>query len=246
VQFENEWDPFYDRDDSFGFVTAQLALGQYSQIESKTAGGNINGSNGFAPGFDIGVQYYYLKNSFARFESEQQVFNIDNPLSGSSPSSLNFTYSYYQVAFGYDFYLHTFMRGLRISPSLIYTTVNTKPTASSPVAYTGTNTDGAGVQIQTALPLAKGYFITEVGMNLDIILSPKIRESPLTSGDSKSSLNGINFYGLVPYSDTIRFRAELSLNSVNATFSGRTNRSPSISSTNIQMITESIGIDYLF
>lgn len=237
-----------DRENSTGIFTAQGMITQYNESTQLVSGANPSSSNSFAPGISLGLQMNFLKNLFfVDFNTQLNTFSGTNSLAGSAPNQLSFTLTRYMAAVGIDYMLEDDGGDdrIKLTGSLGFSSFKTDVSTSSPTALTSTQTDGLILQVKAAMPLYAGSLVN-VGAKVDLNLSPRFSETPVSSGSGKPSITSLGLFGIFPYSDKINIRADLGVTNISVSFSGAATRSNPSASTSIQTLSEQVGIEYLF
>ena len=237
----------FDRNNSFGIFTIQGLITQYKESTELISGTNVSASNSVAPGINLAVQIYPLKNIFVSVGTQLSNFGRNNTLAGSTPIGLSYTLSRHTGYVGYDYTFEDSEPSdqIKFSAALGFASLQTNVTTTTPTAFTSTQTDTMALQLKAAMPLAPEYPIT-IGAQFDIFFSPKLAESPVDSGTGKPSLTSFGLFGVYPVSDKLNVRIDLGVMNINANFSGTGSRTNPAASNSIQTVSEQLGIEYLF
>lgn len=235
-----------DRQNSTGILTAQGIITQYNESSELTNGTTVSAKQSFAPGALLGVKYFLYENFYGQLALQMNQFNAGNSLTGSTPFNLSYTYFHYTGSVGYDYQFSEedsdpITLGAAIGIASYKTTVST----STPTALTSTQTDTILLQFKGEMLVLPEYLIT-AGARFDLALTPKLKESPVSSGDSKPSLTSFSFYGIYPLNEKLRTRFDLGLTQIQTSFSGATSRTPPARSTSINLMNLQAGVEYLF
>jgi hypothetical protein len=250
-EMDEDKESLIDKNHSLGVFTAQGVITQYKESSELTDGTTAGSSNNLAPGVYLGVQLYFIKNLFVDINTQMNIFSGDNMLSGSTPSNLSYTYSRYAASIGYDYFLINEKTpneadAFKLTGALGLSFFKSDVSNSTPTALTSTQTDSLVLKLKATMPLNPDYPMA-VGARFDIFLSPKLSESPVSSGDSQPTITSFGIFGLYTLSDRLRLRADIGITNINSSFSGTATRpSPTAKSTSIQTINEQVGLEYLF
>jgi hypothetical protein len=247
---EIEKENLLDKNNSLGVLTAQGVITQYKESSELTDGTTAGSSNSLAPGVYLGVQLYLIKNLFVDLNTQMNFFSGDNLLSESTPYHLSYALTRYTASIGYDYFITdketpTEADAIKLTGALGLASFKTDVSNTTPTALTSTQTDSLVLQLKASMPLPYEYPMA-LGARYDIFLSPKLSESPVSSGDSKPSMTSIGIFGLYTVSDKLRVRADIGITNINSSFSGAATRANPAKSTSIQTMNEQIGIEYLF
>lgn len=229
----------------FGKVILQGGVTQYDESSRFTSGSTASARNLFSPTINLLGQMWITKNIFIEGETKHAVFSASNDLSGSSPGTLNYWYSFYHISVGYNFLFNDDFWGPKVSAQLGYALHETHVSDSSPTAFTSTKTDGFNFKVSGSFPFTPDYPF-EIGAYFHWMLLPKFSESPVSSGSSNVNINSFSFFGSYISSPSLRYRLDLSFGQIQADFSGSGLRIPATRSTTIGINSQTFGIEYLF
>lgn len=235
-----------DRENSSGVLTAQGVITQYSESSELSNGTTVSAKQSFAPGAHLGVKYFIGDGFYGQVGVQMNQFNANNSLAGSTPFTLSYNYFQYAGLLGYDYRFSEegddpIILGAALGISSYKTTVS----ASTPTALTSTQTDTILLQFKGEMLILPEHEIT-AGARFDLALNPKLKESPVSSGDSKPSITAFSFYGIYPLSYKLRTRFDLGIAQLQTSFSGATTRTPPARSTSINLLNLQMGVEYLF
>lgn len=237
-----------DRENSFGVFTAQGLITQYTESTQLLSGSNPSSSNSFAPGLSLGLQLYFMKRLFfADMSTQISSFSGTNSLAGSTPNQLGFTLTRYTALVGMDYMLDedSSSNKIKLSGALGFASTKTDVSTSTPTSLTSTQTDGLIVQAKASMPWSSDSGLI-IGGKLDLFLTPRFSESPVSSGRANVNITSLGLFGIYPYSDKINIRADLGVSNISVSFSGAASRANPSVSTSIQTLNEQVGIEYLF
>jgi hypothetical protein len=238
----------FDRHNTSGILTAQLAITQYSETNSLVNGSEAHSSQSFAPGLHFGALYYLKNNFFADLTYQLSTFSASNGLSGSSPANLSFNLTKYSLSAGYD-YIYEDEDGtedsVKFTGIIGLTNYKTSVSDSSPVSLTSTETSAVNLTFQASMPITQTLPLT-IGGHFDLFFNPNYSESPVNSGSASTSMTSFGFFGTYKLSDNYNARADFTLTDINNRFSGSASRANPAGSAKQEYMTERFGIEYLF
>lgn len=237
---EDKKNELLDRENTTGYLTAQGVVTQYNESSALISGNTASASQNMALGLNLGFYYKIKQSYFFDLGLQMNSFSADNGLNASTPFSLSYTYTRYAGLFGYNYSY----KNWALSAALGYSNLKTAVSDSTPTALTNTNTSGFLLQLKGETPLT--HFPVTMGGKFEMLLSPSFSESPVNSGSAKASLTSFGVYGLYTYSNNIRLRADLTMSTLSATFSGAGTRTDPSTKTSIQTTSEYFGLEYLF
>lgn len=236
-----------DRENSFGVFTAQGLITQYTESTQLLSGANPSSSNSFAPGLSLGIQLYFKQRLFfVDFNTQISSFSATNSLAGSTPNQLSFTLTRYTALVGTDYLLdEDSSNKIKLSGAVGIVSSKTDVSTSIPTSLTSTQTDGIILQAKASMPWSAESGLN-IGGKLDLYMSPKFSETPVSSGNANVNITSLGLFGIYPYSDKINIRADFGVSNISVSFSGAATRTNPSVSTSIQTLNEQIGIEYLF
>jgi hypothetical protein len=238
----------FDRHNTSGILTAQLAITQYSETNSLVNGSEAHSSQSFAPGLHFGALYYLKNNFFADLTYQLSTFSASNGLSGSSPANLSFNLTKYSLSAGYD-YIYEDEDGtedsVKFTGIIGLTNYKTSVSDSSPVSLTSTETSAVNLTFQASMPITQTLPLT-IGGHFDLFFNPNYSESPVNSGSASTSMTSFGFFGTYKLNDNYNARADFTLTDINNRFSGSASRANPAGSAKQEYMTERFGIEYLF
>ncbi|MBC7420943.1 MAG: hypothetical protein H7328_09455 [Bdellovibrio sp.] len=237
--------PLDSKSEHIGKATIQGGLMQYAESTSLASGVSVDAKQDFSPTFLLGGQLFFLKDFFVDFNIRQSFFSADHSLAGSTPKDLSYTVSRYSGAIGYIYLIDGTPSGPQVSGAIGLTSYKTQVSATTPVALTSTQTDGISLKLTGIIPLQPEYPFA-IGADAQFLVSSNFSESPVSSGSSNSTVTAVSVFATYNYSPTIRYRADLGFESINASFSGVSTRANPSKSTTIKSTSQLFGIEYLF
>lgn len=229
----------------YGKIGILAGLGTYSQSSSLVGGGSAEGRTSLAPQLAVSGEFWYSPNWIIQGEVKQSIFQISNTLQNSDPSKVDMSVSEYSMAVGYNFLLLEDFFGPKIQvfggyDSHSYNAGSTSPTAFTKMSYSALHLKFAGsFEVSETFPM-------QLGAYFKFFLSPRLSESPVSSGSSSNKLNSFGFFGTYRMTQNYSLRGELNFDYFTSDFSGTGSRSPEASSTNSKFNVLAFGIEYLF
>lgn len=223
-----------------GVITAQGVFSQLKESVVPVTGNNFELSKGWTPGIYLGAQLYYSENLFIDFNTQYLNFTTENPVFGATGSKIGYSYFRLTGAFGYDFILDN---GPVLTAAVGFSSIQTKVSQSAPRVLTDTNIDAAALQLRAAIPVNE----FTLGAKMDFNFAKKVSQSPVTSGDTSSTITSIGVFGSYPIMPDLRGRIDLYMNKINSEFTGGTvtNTNPARSGT-IELTNLQAGVEYTF
>lgn len=243
---QNELGEWVPKDSpQFGKAILQGGLTQYEESSRFLTGNTVQAKNTFSPTINLLGQFWLTKNWFMEGEMKHAVFRSENDLTGSSPGSLSYWYSFYHLSGGYNFLFSDDFWGPKLSVQLGYATYQTHVTDSTPTAFTSTETDGVNLKITGAFHFNPNLPY-EIGAYVNWLLKTNFSEKPVSSGSASTRVNSFSFYGSYIVSPSLRYRLDLSFGQIQADFNGVGSRSSAVGSTTIGVNSQTFGIEYFF
>lgn len=225
---------------------AQVLFSQYSESNKLNSGQNLNAQSPLAPGVHLGLRYNIDTDFYTDLNAQINLFSMNNPLSGSSPSSINAFYSHYSIGLGYNLASDQIMRGLKSSAEVLFNMYNTSLSNTSATALTSTSISALSLKFNASIPIDPEYYFNEAGFVFDLNFNTSLKESPVDSGSNSASLTSLGFFGIIPDSKDFRYRIDLTFTTQSSSFSGNGTRTNDASSGSRTIISEKVGIEYLF
>ncbi len=238
-----EWTP--KEPPQYGKVTLQAGLGQFAESTRLNSGTTIEASQSVSPTFFMGGEFWLTPNWFVDFNVMQSFFRTENGLLGSTPSSLNFTFSRYAGAVGYYFLLQDDFWGPKFSTQFGFASYKSDVTDTNPTAFTSASSGGMLFKVTGSIPLQPELPI-ELGASFNLLINPVYSESPVNSGSASSRINSFGIYVSYLSSPSFRYRLDLNFDQIQTDFSGLGNRANPAQSSTLRMNTQLLGIEYLF
>jgi hypothetical protein len=229
----------------YGRIALMVGLGNYS-ISSNIQGSNtVEASTNLAPEVMVKGELWINPEWNILYNIRQSVFSVSNPLSGSSPSTLNMSLSSYSVMGAYNFLLSDDFFGPKIQLSAGYSTYNSHSDQSTPIAFTNMNYGGLLIGLAGQFPLTNEIPM-DLGAQLNLFINPGVSESVSSGDTSKSNINQFGFYEIYHLNRRMKIRGEINFEYYQTDFSGTGSRNPPASNTTQKLTSFLIGLDYLF
>ncbi len=226
-------------------VIVQGGLSQYAESTSFTAGTTSDAAQGMAATLLLGGQFWLYENFFIEASMKQSFFGATNTLNGSTPAGLNYTVSRYLGAFGYNYFFTDSPWGPQLAGSIGFISYRTKVNDSSPTASTNTQTDGTNLKLTALIPLQPEKPF-EIGADLNFMLSSNFTETPVTSGTPTVQVGSYGVFLKYISTPNFRYRIDVTLENIDASFTGAGTRSNSAKAISIKNFSELFGVEYLF
>ncbi len=230
---------------SFGQVGARFGLGSFNQSTKLSAAGTLDSSTQFAPNVFVEGELWITQRFTVRAGLRQGILTVKNP-TGGSPTDLAFNLSSYELLFGYHFRFGATVWDPNAEVFAGYLNHKLFVDASTPEAFTTSEYGGIKLGLRGALPVSEDK-LWSVGGQFSLVLSPRLNESPITSGSSSS--NSVNQFGMFltkKLKENLKAQANLDFELFSSNFSGAGTRSDSALSMSQRHTTLSGGLYYLF
>lgn len=254
AEVDQQREELLDRNNSTGILTAQGVIAQYSETNSLSNGTEANSSQSFAPGIHLGALMYIQNGFFVEASYQTTSFSVSNGLSGSTPANLSVNLSRTNASVGYDYVFseeedseqeETMPEDIKFTGLLGFSNFNTSIGNSSPVSLTSTQISAINISLRASMPITETMPLT-VGGKFELYFSPSLSESPVNSGNSTTTMTSFGFFGTYKINEKYNVRADLTLTNISNRFSGTATRPVPAGSGKQELMTEQIGIEYLF
>ncbi len=231
---------------TFGRIGLILGFGTYTANSDLDSSGAIQAEESVFPQLRLNGELWITPDFSVLASLRQGVMNIDNPMSGSSPETLNVSISEYSLLFGYNILIHGDFFGPKVQVQGGYSRYSRFVDSSNPLALTSTIYSGFLLGIDGSLPVDTQNKIY-LGAMIHFYIDPNLEESPETSGEtSDNDINIFRFYGRYKISERIRFNGGIDFELYSSTFSGSGSRSDDAENSSERLITFNVGLEYLF
>jgi hypothetical protein len=239
-----EWIPV--KQPSYGKLGISLGSGAYSYQNSLNTAGPLESSQTLAPVIKFDSELWLNPYWLVGFNLKQSVFNISNPLNGSSPSSINVGLQKNELYLGHNFLIQENFYGPKAQIGFGSFSSKVTVTDSKPLAFTNLNYSGYFFKFGGNFYLSDQTPL-EFGMHMKYLLSPKLTEAPYTTGaSSSSSINSFIFSFSYKKTAQIRYKGEWEFETLSTQFTGNGTRTDSGTSINNKFTNLSGGLEYLF
>lgn len=238
-----EWVP--DTPPTFGKVALLLGIGNYSYNTNLTTAGAITGSKDYMPSIALESELWINPKFQLEFDLRDSVGSISNPLSGSSPSTLNVSLMHYQLLASYSFLIAEDFFGPKINLKGGFATHNTFVDSSTPLGLNSTSYTGMVLGVGGSFPISPEvpYIL---GADLYFYLNSDLSESPQGSGGANNTINTFDFYLAYQMKQRLRLRGEILFDQFSSSFSGGGSRTDKATSSSQNMTTLMGGLEYMF
>jgi len=241
----SEWLPL--NTPAFGRAHVLFGMGQFSSSTNLVTEGGQQGSTIMAFNAQVDTDLWITRKWYIHAGINQGSAQINNPLTGSTPSKINYSMQELKTALGYDFEISPSLYGPRIQALLGYTQFSATATESSPTTYTSTIFSGLGFGLSGYMPWHEENSKWGFGAELWFHLTPNVTESPVTSGSPKQTqiieLSGSAQYLWRP---DISWIGKISYDTFNSSFSGAGTRPQIATSSDLSWVRFNAGMEYLF
>ena len=240
----NHWVPL--NPPTFGKVGMALGLGSYTSNADLESSGAVQAQANIFPQVSLNGELWITPSLNATAELRQGVINIDNPLSGSEPDTLNVSISQYSLLLGYYILIHGDFFGPKVNFQGGFSKYTRFVDSSNPLALTSTTYSGFLFAIDGSLPIDLQEKIT-LGATVKLFVNPSLSESPATSGeDSENRINTFSLYAKYKWTERIRFKGSADFEVYSSSFTGSGTRAENAENTSERIITFNGGLEYFF
>ncbi len=230
---------------TFGQVGARLGLGNY-QTDFKQSSQALDAKSSLYPAVMLEGEVWVTQEYSMHAGLKQAVIPIGNPKTGSSPSSLNQSLSYYEFLFGYNWRLGGGLWGPHVEALVGYSTYRLYVDDSSPRAFTTLEYAGIKFGLDGSFPVTNDG-LWHAGAKLFLFWNPKMTETPVTSGyKATGSINQFSFYGFYKFRENIKLIGSLDIELYSSSFSGTGTSTDPATSVSQKHTTLTGGIQYMF
>lgn len=233
---------------TFARVHALLGWGEFNTSTHLATSGSQQGLTSFALNAQFDADLWINRTWFIRAGINQGSAQVKNPLSGSSPSVLNYSIQSTKLALGYDFEVDSSVYGPRLQALLGLSQFHAKVTDSNPTSFTTTDYDSNTIGLVGYIPLDELNPKWGLGAEIWYHFNPSLDEKPVTSGDSDniylSQIAGAVYYNWTP---NLYWLFRLCVDSARSDFTGTGTRIGEMAtSTELNWRRIDVGIEYLF
>ena len=229
----------------FGKFFLLGGLSNYSLSTVLQNSASYDSGNSFAPTLILGGELWITHEFFAQLSTSQLFFKADNSLPGSSPGSLSFNVSQYDLLIGYKYAFNGNFWGPSVSGALGYISQTTRMTDTSPTAYSSFETTGLQLHVSGYFPITEHNDIA-VGADAKLLITTQMSEFPQDSGPSTPSLSQFGVFGSYMYSNNINLIGRIRFNTLHSAFDGTGNRANPARSIDERFTAYLLGFEYLF
>lgn len=242
-QNPTEWLP--QPSPQYGRIAILAGLSNYAMSTNLTSSGSIEASTPLAPEIAIKGELWISSEWNVLYDLRQSVFSTSNPLSGSTPGTLNMSLSSYGVRGAYNFLMNEDFFGPKIQLSAGYASFSSHSDQSTPLAFTNMNYGGLVFGILGQFPLSEEIPM-ELGAQFNFFPSPGLSESVASGDSSKSSINQFGFFGIYHLRTRMNIRGEINFDYYSTDFSGAGEGTHTSSNTTQKRTSILGGIEFLF
>ena len=229
----------------YGKISIMGGFTDFSDNTVLVNGTSIEADKSLALTFDLATELWITPEYFAALQLQQSSFKTDNNLSGSTPTSLNYSINIMDLSFGYKYLIDGNFWGPQISASLGYYTHSTRVTDTTPTGFTSFDLTGFDLTVGGMFPVTLKNDVA-IGAQAKFLFFEKFSEKPVSSGGASPSFNQFDVLGTYQYTTNVSFKGVISFSNVQATFSGAGSKNPPSRSLDEKLSTYLVGIEYLF
>jgi hypothetical protein len=209
---------------SFGQVGGLIGLSNYSGNTDVSGVGGLNAHNAAAPSIVVDGELWITPEWTFNARFKQGILSINNPRTGSQPSSLSQALSYYEAGFGYMIRLGPHVWSPNIEPFLGYFSYRLYVDDTTPRALTTTQYQGFKFGVRGSTPLGDTQTYGGGG-TFSMAVNPSMHESPVTSGDSsKNAVIQFGIFGYKKLSERLKLQVDLDFEMYSSSLSGNGTR----------------------
>lgn len=237
---------------TFGQVGARLGISKVNESTQVNGVGGLESSDSFAPSILLEGEIWVTPEWTFRARLKQGIIAVDNPRSGSTPSELNQSLSFYEAGVGYRLRFGPYGWSPYAEPYLGYLSYKLYTDAGSPDAFLSQQYTGFKIGVNGAAPISAGGEYG-VGGEFAMVFNPSLKESPSTSGASaKEQIVQFGVFGFKKLGERLKAQMHLDFEMYSATFSGAGTRDSShpttgtATSSSHRYTTLSGGLYYMF
>lgn len=245
-----EWVPV--KTPSFGLVSLALGIGNYNMNTNVSqAPYNYTATAPLYLNIRLFSELWLSPNWSVEGLIRQGILSTPNPRADSAPSNLNIATNKYAVSLGYNFLIKEDFFGPKIELLVGFSQFNSSIDNSTPPAFTSTSYRGLTGGIRGVFPIDNEK-IFKLGAEMDMMLFPDMKETPVTSGGSTSNtVSTFSLFGSKKIGQRLEAIGILDFEFYKTDFTGQGTRStpsgPETASTTSQRITTLYaGVNYLF
>lgn len=229
----------------YGKISIMGGFTDFSDNAVLVNGTSIESEKSLALTFDLATELWITPEYFAGLQLQQSSFKTDNNLSGSTPTSLNYSVNIMDFSFGYKYLIDGNFWGPQILASLGYYTHSTRVTDTTPTGFTSFDLTGFDLTVGGMFPVTLKNDVA-IGAQAKFLFFEKFSEKPVNSGSASPSFNQFDVLGTYSYTTNVSFKGMISFSNVQATFSGSGSKNPPSRSLDEKLSTYLVGIEYLF
>jgi hypothetical protein len=237
-----EWKP--EQPASFGQVGARFGISQFSESTQVAGVGALEASTFLAPSVLLEGELWITPEWTFRARFKQGIVPVKNPRSGSTPGDLNQSMTYYEAVAGYRLRFGPYGWSPYAEPFLGFMNYKLFTDNASPEAYTSQQYSGFKFGVNGAAPLGQGGEYG-IGGEFAMVWKPKVRESPITSGDAgDAQVVQFGVLGFKKLSERLKLQGDIDFEMYSANFTGSGTRAEAASSSSHRYTTFSAGLYY--
>jgi hypothetical protein len=231
---------------TFGQVGARFGLSSVSESTQLSGFGGLEAKNSFSPGILIEGELWVTPEWTFRARLKQGIVTVDNPRSGSTPTELNQSYSYYEAGVGYRLRFGPYGWSPYAEPYLGFLSHKLFTDDANPDSFLTQQFTGFKIGVNGASPISVGGEYG-VGGEFAMVLKPSLKESPATSGrSSEAQIVQFGLFGFKKLGERLKAQLNLDFEMYSATFSGDGTRDNAATSSSQRFTTLSGGLYYMF
>lgn len=237
-----EWRPM--NEPAYGQVGARIGLSRFSRAMNLDSGA-ISSHDDFAPLIAVDGELWLTPQWTIHAQIREAIMPIKNPRGSSSPGDLSESLTYYELLAGYRIRFGPSAWSAYAEPFVGYMDYKVFIDDSNPETYPTTEYNGLKFGVRGEFPITEdGRW--SFGGSLGFVLAPSLRETPVTSGSSKNTIDQFNVVVSKKMSEHLKLQGQLDFELYSSSFSGTGTRSETATTASQRYMTLTGGIAYLF
>jgi hypothetical protein len=238
-----EWLP--SKPPQFGRISIMGGITDFADNAVLVDGTSLEASESYALTFDLTTELWITPEYFAELKLQQASFETENPLVGSTPSSLNYTLNKLDLSFGYKYLIDGNFWGPQVYGSIGYYSHRVHVSDSTPTALASFDLKGTDLTVGGMFPVTIHNDVA-IGAQAKFLFFETMSENPVSSGGPSPTFNQFDVMGTYQYTTNINLKGTISFLNIQASYSGDGDKNPPTRSLDEKLSTYLVGIEYLF
>jgi len=244
----SEWLPRSEEAPGFGALSLLFGFGSYTASNTLATSGGVSATKNLNPSIHLAAEAWITANWIARLNLLQNVGDLSNDLSGSTPGKLNLQTRELGLAGGYRLWFGEALSSANVEVSFGMNQMTAQVDDSAPTSLTSVSFGGLVLGFAGSFPveMAEGKPIL-VGGRFNYVMNASLSESPVTSGSSSNAqISQFALTTKIPWKPRLNWVGELRFHQYGATLTGTGTRPEAASSLSHASTAVAAGIDFLF